>query len=117
MEISFKLTMNGSLIDRDASMNGFEEYLTNLVAEQEQEQEKIGEAVSALFDKNMGKRLPLDYVISQTLIALNAQPENHKAMYRKVNTYIHDHAGEDKTFHIGRGRGLGGVGRIADLAK
>lgn len=117
MEISFKLAMNGSMIDRDTSMNNFEDYLTNLVAEQEQEQEKIDVAVNALFDKNKGKRLPLDYVISQTLISMNAQPENHKAMYRKVNTYLHDNAGEDKAFNIGRGRGSGGVGRVADLIK
>lgn len=117
MEISFNLAMNGSMIDRDTSMHNFEEYLTNLVAEQEQEQETFGTAVNALFDKNMGKRLPLDYVISQTLITLNAQPENHKALYVKVNAYLHDHAGEGKTFNIGRGRGHGGVGRIADLAK
>jgi len=120
MEIKFQLVMDkdGSLVDRDATMEKFEDYLTNLCANQEQEQEKIAGAVSTVFDSLKGKRAPMDYVIGTALSKTGiVVAENHSVLYERVHDYLKRNAGEGKLFNIGKGRGHGGIGRIADMAK
>lgn len=120
MEMKFQLVMdeNGSLVDRDATMDKFEDWLTNLCANQEQEQEKIAEAVSTIFDTLDGKRAPIDYVIGNALAKTGlVVAENHTILYGRVHDYLKRNSGEGKLFNIGRGKGHGGIGRVADMAK
>lgn len=119
MEVKIELVMDeNGMIDRDASLDKMEDTLTNLCANQEQEQEKIANAVSAVFDTTKGKRAPVDFVIGQSLIRLNVQSENYKILERRVDNYLHINAkGENALFNIGRGKGHSGIGRIADMAK
>jgi nucleoid-associated protein YejK len=107
-------------IDQDASKQAFADALDNYCAQHDLEQESIGEAVHALFDRPdlaRGARLNMPYVVSQTLTALNASAANFKTLSERVAQYVRDNAGEREsgaTFGIGKGKG-GGVCRWADV--
>lgn len=117
MEVKFQLIMNkdGSLIDRDASMSKFQWYLTGLCTNQEQEQEKIAEAVSVVFDALDGKRASKKYVIGLALnkTGLMVAAENHSILYARVDNYLKRNTGEGKIFNVDRS----GIGRVSDMAK
>lgn len=111
--------INGS-VDKAATLQATDAALDAYIAESELEQETIGQAVHALFDRPdlaKGARLNMPYVVSQTLQALNASPANFKALSERVAQYVRDNAGEQgsgATFGIGKGKG-GGVCRWADV--
>lgn len=119
MEITFEAVVDKEgLISQKETLEKFEKILGNLCANQVQEQESIKEAVHIVFDKNNGKRMPIDFAISQCLIHLNAGPDNYTDLEAKVGDYLRRHAkGEDRIFDIGIGRGRSGIARITDLIK
>lgn len=104
-------------IDESASLDAFQDALATHIAERELEQGTISKAVSAVFDSHKGTRCNMPYVVSQALVALNAQPANYKVLTERVQAYIRENAGEErssgKLFKIGKGKG-GGVTRWSD---
>lgn len=117
---------NGS-IDHDSTLAKFAGDLLAFEAMQEAESANIGAAVHALFDKFKGARLNMPFVTGEVLRALNATPDNYKALTEKVQGFVRrESQGEvfddgtverpNSTFVIGKGKG-GGVARRADLPR
>lgn len=97
-------------IDHEGTLAKFAGDLLRFEAERELEREVIANAVHALFDKHLGKRLNTPFVVGEALKALNAQPENYKVLTEKVQDFIRT----SPDFHTGKGKG-GGVARLCDL--
>lgn len=100
---------NGS-VDHEATLAKFSGDLSRYEAEREVESTTIGAAVHALFDKHIGKRIPMPFVQGEVLKALNAQPENYKVLTEKVTDYVRT----SPEFDTAKGKG-GGCGRLSDL--
>jgi hypothetical protein len=102
-------TEDGS-VDVEGTLAKFGVDLLNFVAERDTEDAVIGEAVNALFDKHPGARLVVPYVVSQTLVALNVQPQNSTALTKRVMDFLHANNGErdsGQPYGIGKGKGSG----------
>ena len=105
-------------IDVDATVAKFRADVLRHQVERETEQATIGTAVHAVFDEYPGASLNMPYVQSQTLSKLNAQPENFKALGKRVQRFIQENAANERsagmTFRIAKGKG-GGVSRWVDV--
>lgn len=123
--VSFLVRDASGAVDREASLDKFEAELVKYCAERETEQEVISEAVNAAFDKYPGAVITMPAVCTFALSKLNAQPENHKILTERVQSYIRENSqgkvAEDGTaerpdsmFVIGKGKN-GGVRRRADI--
>ncbi len=127
MSTSLTLTVDlvtaSGRIDIDASTQAFRAAALKRQAELETEQTEIAQAVSDLFDRNLGKAIPMPVLGSMVAQALNAQPENFKVLSDRALDYVRANAqGEvkdgvaqrpDSTFVIGKGKN-GGCYRRAD---
>lgn len=96
-------------IDHNATLAKFASDLRMFQANQDLERETLGRVVHGIFDRYPGRRLTTDYIVSEALRALNAQPENFKALTLKVKAYL-----KGSEFDTVKGPG-NGVGRIGDL--
>jgi len=103
------LSAQGS-IDHEGTISKFSGDLLRFEAERETENATIGQAVHALFDLHLGKRLPMPYLTGEALKSLNAQPENYKVLSDKVAEFVRT----SPQFDTAKGKG-GGCGRVADL--
>ena len=114
---------NGS-VDSDATMAKFQSTLSSFISESETESETIGSAIEAVLETHKGSRVNLDFLVSSTCRALNAQPENFKVLGDKVRQFVKDNSCDKndagmpsdstKRLNVARGKG-GGVGRWSDL--
>jgi hypothetical protein len=110
---------NGA-IDHAATLEKFTADLARFVTAQEAEFATISGEVHALFDRFPGARLNTDYIVNETLRALNVQKDNYTALQSKVKEYLKSNSqgkeGEriDSVFVTGRGKG-GGVRRRRDI--
>ena len=97
-------------IDHDATVAKFAGDLIRFEADREVEQSVIADAVNALFDTHLGKRLNTPYVVGEVLKSLNVQPENFSTLTDKVTDFLRT----CPAFSVAKGKG-GGCGRVADL--
>lgn len=107
---SYVVRASDNSIDHDATLAKFAGDLLRFEAEREMEQGVIAEAVHALFDRWLGKRLTTPFVTGEALKVLNAQPENYKVLTQKVQEFLRT----SPEFHSGKGKG-GGIARLRDL--
>jgi hypothetical protein len=107
---SFIVLNNNGSINHEASISQFAGALRKYEAEREVESATIGGAVHAIFDTHKGKRLPMPYLTTEVLRALNVQPENFKTLSDKVQEYVRT----SPEFSVAKGKG-GGAGRVCDL--
>jgi hypothetical protein len=106
-------------VDVTATTEKFESTLLAYVAEHEAGDKLVAEAVSAVFDAHKGARINMPALTSLALQYLNVQPENHKALTSRVQTYLRANSGDEgsgKLFNSRKGKG-GGLCRVADLQK
>ena len=97
-------------IDHEATVAKFSNDLIDFENRQNSENGTIGAVLHGIFDKHLGKRIPMPYVVTEALKALNVQPDNFQALTEKVENF----ARNSPEFSIAKGRG-GGVGRVKDL--
>lgn len=100
---------NGS-VDHEATLAKFAGDLASWEAQREADNAAIGVAVHSLFDRHLGKRLPMPFLTGEVLKALNAQPENYKSLTEKLTDYVRT----SPEFDTAKGKG-GGCGRVCDL--
>lgn len=119
MNVSLTITLArdaSGAVDVDASVEAFKTAVHQHIAARETETATIALAVDDLFSSKPGARLNMPYVQSSVATALNAQPENFKALGERIAVYIRENAGDrdsGKLFHIGKGK-VGGVTRWSD---
>lgn len=101
--------LNGS-IDHESTLKKFAIDLREYEAERELESSTIGAVIHKIFDRHLGKRLSTPFVVGEALNALNAQPENYKALTDKVSEFLRSSA----EFDARKGKG-GGVSRRCDI--
>lgn len=105
-------------IDLEGTCEAFASDLIKFQAERETETSVVAEAVNAVFSAHPGARMNMPYVTSEALRLLNVQPETHKLLTERVQVFIRDNSGAErssgKLFHIGKGKG-GGVSRWSDV--
>lgn len=101
--------LNGS-VDREATIAKFSGDLAAWEADREADNAAIGVAVHTLFDRHLGKRIPMPFLTGEVLKALSAQPDNYKSLTEKVADYIRT----SPEFDTAKGKG-GGCGRVCDL--
>lgn len=102
--------------DVAATEEKFSEQLAEYLLKAEGEEGKIADAVSAIFEENKGKRLPMPALLAMTAQKLNVSFEDYKATSEKVGEYVRRNAGDKESgaiFGIGKGK-VGGVLRWAD---
>jgi hypothetical protein len=120
------LVLSQGRIDIEASVQAFRAAAVRRQAELETEQGEIAEAVEALFDKHLGKAIPMPTLGSMVAQALNAVPENFKVLSERSLDYVRANSQTtgsekegnlvqhpDSTFVIGKGKN-GGCYRRAD---
>lgn len=115
LNIALARNANGS-VDLDGTLEACRGAVLKFVAERETELATVSAAVEATFDSLNGAKANMPYVIGQTLRTLNVQPENYKALEKRVAEYIRENAGDRASgalFNIGKGKG-GGVLRHSD---
>jgi len=122
-------------IDEERSVQAFKDNMEVFKAERLLEEESIGNAVHAVFDRYAGASLNMPALISFTLQGLGAQPANYMTLEKKIHAYIQQNADQPekkdrktgallqagepprtRTFRIKRGRGdSSGVSRWSDV--
>ena len=119
--LAFLVRGSDGSVDLDASAAKFNAALLTHCAEREMEQATIADAVDAAFEKYSAlERINMPALVTFALNRLNSQPENHKVLELKIQTYVRENSqGEvaddgtqerpDSKFLIGKGKG-GGVG-------
>ena len=122
--LSIELVLVDGNIDQTASLAAFETALVRRATEREIERTGIAEAVSELFDENLGKSIPMPTVASMVCAKLNVPAESHNVISERVLDYIRaqdqgkvvEGVAErpDSLFVVAKGKG-GGCGRRADL--
>lgn len=125
VSITTDLVFANGKIDQEASVEAFETELSRKTVELETEEVEIAAAVATLFDTHHGKSIDMPTVGSMTATALNAQPENHAVLSKRVLDYVRknsqgkvkDDIEENPTslFIISKGKG-GGCCRRSDKA-
>ena len=106
----YVLRTNTGNIDHEATIERFRADLNKFAAERETEIGVISNAVHTVLDGHKGKRVPMPFLASEVLRALNVQPENYKTLTEKVLDYVR----VSDEFSIGKGKN-GGVARVIDL--
>lgn len=105
-----KRATDGS-VDKAATVAQFSAALDTFVSETAEEQTNIANAVSAVFDKNLGQRITMPVLCANAAQVLNAQPSNWQALTEKVAAYVRSNTSE---YSIAKGKN-GGVARTRDL--
>lgn len=126
LDITVTLVTAGGKIDIDASAQAFRAAAVRRQAELETEQAEIAQAVSDLFDHNLGKAIAMPTLGSMVAQALNAVPENFKVLSERALDYVRANSQTtgsekdgtlvqhpDSLFVIGKGKN-GGCYRRAD---
>ena len=105
---------NGN-VDEVATMDKFSTDLAGYISEQECEDNSIGTAVHAVFDRYRGARINTPALVSYSLQELKADYKSFKTLNVRVMNYIRRHTGDRNTAVFGVGKGKnGGVCRWAD---
>jgi hypothetical protein len=97
-------------VDVQATLDKFSFDLELFESKEKSENETIGVAIHKVFDCHMGKRIPMPYLITEGLRALNATPDNFSILSERIGNYVRN----SPQFNVAKGRG-GGVGRVVDL--
>lgn len=124
---------NGN-VDINATCVKFRTILNNYVSDIEQESAAISSAVNAVFDQHRGARLNIPYIVTQSLVRLNAQPDTQSMLTEKIKQFIRANSDQQirkdkvgnivsvaepirtRSFGIGVGRG-NGIVRWSDVTK
>lgn len=126
ISLTTDLVLSQGKIDIEASTQAFRSAAVKRQAELETEQAEIAEAVSDLFDRNLGKAIAMPTLGSMVAQALNAVPENFKVLSERALDYVRQNSQAtgsekegtlvqhpDSLFVIGKGKN-GGCYRRAD---
>lgn len=96
-------------VDVVASAEAYAQALVEWVSANEADTQQLTSLVNEVFDQT-GKTLPMPYLVSQVVSLLEATPQEHAAMTKRVHGHIRCMAGEGGTLAISKGKG-GGVTR------
>jgi len=110
MHIKRFIVLKDGRVDHEASIDKLADQLNYLDNEYKLESSTIHSAIGDVFARYPGIRLPLAFIVSESLKILNAQPENYRSLTRKVQTFIRN----SPEFITIRGKG-GGIIRLIDL--
>lgn len=103
---------NGA-VDLNATETKFRTDLQAYLTERAEQDTKIADAVSAVFDQFKGANINLPALETFVLAKLDAQPSNYGELSAALRSYIKDNSGEGGTFKIAKGKG-GGCHRVCD---
>lgn len=101
-------------VDIEATVNKFRGELATHIATLEASEASIADAVSAVFDTNLGTRMPLPALRQLTLTKLGTGPADYAATVEAFDSYVHANATKDGIFSISKGKN-GGVARVSDI--
>jgi len=103
-------------IDVQATLDKFQSDLEQFITVQAADEERVAEAVHAVFDKNLGARINMPYLVGQALPLLGVTSSTQKALTERVLSYVRSNADGKgaNLFSIEKGKG-GGCARTADL--
>jgi len=90
--LSIELVLVDGNIDQTASLAAFETALVRRATEREIERTGIAEAVSELFDENLGKSIPMPTVASMVCAKLNVPAESHNVISERVLGYLRENS-------------------------
>lgn len=110
-----KFTQRGAdgSVDVAASANAYAKALTEWSAQNEIPSDTIETAVEAVFDRYNDQRLHMPVLVGFTLQELQATPDQHKALDKRVRAYLKGQCAENTgRLDIMKGVG-GGVLRLA----
>jgi hypothetical protein len=110
MNIKRFIVLKDGQVDHEASIEKLADQLMYLDNQQKLEASTIYDAIGDVFARYPGVRLPLAFIVSESLKTLNAQPENYRSLTRKVQAFIRN----SPEFITIRGKG-GGIIRMIDL--
>jgi hypothetical protein len=80
--------ISGTDNDLLANENAFRKAYLAYIANRDVEEDNISSAVHALFDRFPTANLNVPYIETQVATALNALPENHAAITKKVGEWL-----------------------------
>lgn len=90
--LSIELVLVDGNIEQTASLAAFETALVRRATEREIERTGIAEAVSELFDENLGKSIPMPTVASMVCAKLNVPAESHNVISKRVLGYLRENS-------------------------
>lgn len=90
--LSIELVLVDGNIEQTASLAAFETALVRRATEREIERTGIAEAVSELFDENLGKSIPMPTVASMVCAKLNVPAESHNVISERVLGYLRENS-------------------------
>ena len=99
------------VIDIQATLEGLENQIMDLVDAEEQSASRIGEAVNAVFDAYKGQTLTMPALVNAALGHLPVTPATFATESAAVAEYVRQR--KDGEFKIAKGKG-GGVSRSCD---
>lgn len=106
-----KRNSNGS-IDIDASTKAYAEALADWANKNETPVEEIESAVESVFNSFPGQRLTTSFIISNTIVAMQATPEISRSLTKRIQAYLKGQV-QSGRFNIAKGTG-GGITRLAN---
>lgn len=104
----FVVWSNGK-VNRAASVANFAAELDRFEEQRNMETSILYDAVHSVLDRFPGSKLPMAFIVSEVLKALNAQPENYRSLTNKVEKFIRS----SPEFVMVRGKN-GGICRLID---
>lgn len=116
--VSEFVVRNGAAVNLDATIAAFSEALAQFIATEELVNGRVAQYVHEVFDQFPGCRFNTDSIISFTLKAMEATPDQYPALSEAIKGYITANKGERASgaiFRVQRGKG-GGVARWVDIS-
>lgn len=117
--VSEFVVRNGASVDMGATIAAFTAALNEFLANEELVNGRVAQYVHEVFDQFPGCRFNTDSVISFTLKAMEATPDQYPVLAEAIKGYINANKGERESgamFRVQRGKG-GGVARWTDIAE
>jgi hypothetical protein len=111
---------NSGHVDVSLTTDKFTALVMKYVTEHELEQTTISDAVNAVFDEHLGKRLNMPCLLTATLGVLNVQPENFGVLRDRVHKFVQNNASDkrddNRPFRVAKGKN-GGVCRWTEYVE
>jgi hypothetical protein len=106
----FVVRSDDGRVDVESTMSELARQVLDLVAKESALNANIETAVCAVFDGNVGKVLPMPYVVNTAISLMGVSPSEYASVSRAIARWIHT-CGQ---FSVDKGKG-GGVRRVTSL--
>jgi hypothetical protein len=106
----FVVRSGNGMVDVDATMSELARQVLDMAAKEAELNSNIETAVCAVFDENIGKALPMPYVVNTAISLMGVSPSEYAIVSRAIARWIHT-CGQ---FSVDKGKG-GGVRRVTSL--